>query len=305
MIHKPVLLKETVDALVSNRNGVYLDGTVGFAGHSYLILNKISTKGKLIGLDSDPYAVEHSNTILSTLKKTFSIHNINFCYFAEILEKLEIDKLDGILLDLGLSSFQIDSEHRGFSYMKNTSLNMKFSNKDLTAKDFLNNSSIEDIAEALKIYGEISQPQLISESIFNQVKKNKMNTTFDLVCSIADVVNNQKLIKVLSQVFQGLRIKINDELNLLERFLKDSIQYLSKKAVIAIITYHSLEDRIVKNYFKQKSQKCICPKEVLLCLCENKPQLRVVQKKPIISTDIELLYNVRSRSAKLRVAEKV
>ena len=304
MIHKPVLLRETVNKLVSNRNGTYLDGTIGFAGHSGLILNKISNKGSLIGLDADPYAVKYSKKVLSTINREHSIHNVNFSQFTDVLSKLSIIKVDGMLLDLGLSSFQIDSKDRGFSYMKDTSLNMLFSNNGFTAKDLLNTSKVNEIESFLRKYGEIRESQVISESIINKVNKNNMKTTFDLVNSVADVISSKKLIKILSKVFQAIRIKVNDELNCLDKFLNESIRYLTQKGIICIITYHSLEDRIVKNFFRKKSIKCLCSKEILICTCKNKPTLKLLSKKPIRPSNIELLYNKRSRSAKLRFAEK-
>ena len=304
-VHEPVLLKETVDNLVMNRDGIYVDGTVGFAGHASHIISKLSNKGKLIGIDLDPYALKCSKDNLSEFpKKSYSLYRGNFSEFSRILQQIGISKVDGLVVDLGISSYQIDSGHRGFSYMNNGPLDMRFDdNNGISAKELLNNISELDLSNIIKIFGEEKKHKKIAKNIVKYAQEGKMNTTFDLKKSIKEVINPKYLNKTLSRVFQAIRIKVNNELDNLKILLNNSIKYIEKGGRIAIITFHSLEDSIVKNFFKEKSVDCICPPSFPICNCNTKPKLRIINKKVISPSEKEVIENSRSRSAKLRIAE--
>ena len=303
--HKSVLLNETVDNLIMNTDGIYIDGTVGFAGHAELILSKLSKKGKLVGIDLDPYALKCSKNNLSKFpEKSYSLYKGNFSKFPHFIQKMGISKVDGLVVDLGISSYQIDSGHRGFSYMNNGPLDMRFDDKNgISAKELLNNISELDLSNTIKIFSEEKKHKKIAKNIVKYAHEGKMNTTFDLKESIKEVINPKYLNKTLSRVFQAIRIKINNELDNLKVLLNNSIKHIEKGGRIAIITFHSLEDSIVKNFFKQNSLDCICPPIFPICNCNTKPKLKIINKKVISPSEKELIKNSRSRSAKLRIAE--
>ena len=304
-VHKSVLLNEVVNNLVMNENGIYIDGTIGFAGHANKILSKLNNKGKLIGIDLDPYALECSKNNLSKFpKKSYSLYKGNFSEFPTIINEMEISKVDGIVVDLGISSYQIDSGHRGFSYMYDGSLDMRFNSYDgISAKTFLNEIDEKELANIIKNYGEEKKYNKISKNIVKYCNKGQMNTTFDLKKAISDVANGKHLNKTLSRVFQSIRMKINNEIENLNLFLINSLKHIVKGGRIAIITFHSIEDNIVKNFFKENSISCLCPPSFPICICNNKPKLKIIQKKGIVPSRQEIKNNSRSRSAKLRIAE--
>jgi len=304
--HTPVLLKETLSLLLTNPSGIYLDGTIGYGGHSEKLLSQLSKEGHLIGLDLDPYALEHTKKRLSESQNSYSLHNINFREYPFLLQTLGIDKLTGILFDLGTSSSQINSEHRGFSFQKNGPLDMRLNpNADYNASTFLNNARESEISKVLQEYGEERNHKKIAEMIFKACKNNCMKTTFDLKSVVSKCVHPRFLTKSLARVFQSIRIKINGELDSLKTALKNSSDWLTLGGRIAVISFHSLEDRIVKQFFKESMLKCTCPKDYPVCKCSRTPSLKVIQRKAIIPSEKELKNNPRSRSAKLRVAEKV
>ena len=304
-IHQSVLLKEVVDNIIMNKSGIYIDGTVGFGGHANAILSKLNNKGKLIGIDLDPYALEYTKNSLSKFpKKSYSLYKGNFSEFPKIINQIGIAKVDGLVVDLGISSYQIDSGHRGFSYMNNGPLDMRFDDKNgISAKELLNNISELDLSNTIKMFSEEKKHKKIARNIVKYAHEGKMNTTFDLKESIKEVINPKYLNKTLSRVFQAIRIKINNELNNLKVLLNNSIKHIKKGGRIAIITFHSLEDSIVKNFFKQNSLDCICPPIFPICNCNTKPKLKIINKKVISPSEKELIKNSRSRSAKLRIAE--
>ena len=304
--HVTVLLQELVSWIITDKNGIYLDGTVGYGGHSEAILKKISSDGKLIGMDLDPYALKYSEKRLSSLQKSYSLHNGNFKEYPYLLQSLKVDKVAGIIFDLGFSSGQLDAEHRGFSFQSNAPLDMRFNPKvGLTAKELLHKLTRKEISLLIKEYGEERLYRKISNNIVNAIKSNKMNTTFDLKNAVEKCVNPRYLNKSLARVFQSIRIKVNNEIDALKEALNSSINFLGKGGRIAVISFHSLEDRIVKKFFKDSSILCVCPNSFPICTCETNPTLKILTKKAIIPNQKECDLNSRSRSAKLRVAERI
>jgi len=304
-IHEPVLLNETVDNLIMNKSGIYIDGTVGFGGHAEAILSKLNNKGKLIGIDLDPYALEYTKNNLSKFpKKSYSLYKGNFSEFPEIISQMGISKVDGLVVDLGISSYQINSGHRGFSYMNDGPLDMRFNNDyGISAKNLLNNMSDLELGHIIRTFSEEKNYKKIAKNIVKYSEQGKMNTTFDLKEAIKEVVNQRYLNKTLSRVFQAIRIKINNELDNLKFLLNNTIKYVKKGGRIVIITFHSIEDSIVKSFFKKSSIECICPPIFPICNCDIKPTLKIINRKVISPSKQEIEKNYRSRSAKLRIAE--
>ena len=302
--HVPVMIDEVCKHLLDKKDGIYLDGTVGFGGHSLKILEYINKNGYLIGLDLDPYALEYSNKHLSVHLNSFSLHHANYKEFPEIINSLGIEKLNGMLFDLGTSSYQVDSKHRGFTYMKESDLDMRFnSDRGITAKDFLNSIDEKMLADIIYFNSGEKKSRRIAHSILNYVKKGEMLTTLDLRKSIEDVVGQKYLIKSLSRVFQSIRIHVNNELDSLKNLLSISLDYLSPEGKIIFITFHSIEDRMIKTFFKSSSKSCVCPKEIPVCQCDISPKLEIVTRKAIIPSNYEISVNRRSRSAKMRVGK--
>ena len=304
-VHEPVLLNETVDSLVMNKGGIYIDGTVGFAGHASKIISKLNNKGQLIGIDLDPYALKCSNDNLSKFpKKSYSLYKGNFSDFPNIIQDIGITKVDGLVIDLGISSYQIDSEHRGFSYRYDSDLDMRFDpTKGISAKDFLNSIDEFNLGKTIKELGEEKQYKKIAINIVKYSKALKMNTTYNLKEAIEEVSRKKHINKTLSRVFQAIRMKVNNEIDNLNSFLNHSLKYLKKGGRIAIITFHSIEDRIVKNFFKKNAIVCICPHSFPLCICNHQAKLKIINKKSICPSNLEVKANPRSRSARLRVVE--
>ena len=285
--------------------GIYMDCTIGFGGHSELILNKLNSKGKLIGLDLDPYALEQSKKRLSQLNKNISLHNCCYSVFPQILEKVGINKIDGFLFDLGISSYQIDSTHRGFSYMRNATLDMRFNDSDdniKSAKDLINTISEKELSDALKLYADIKEHVRIAKSIINYRQKKILSTTIDLKDAICNALPYENY-KKLSQVFQVIRILVNNEIDNLKKALKSTVNYLAINGKIAIISFHSIEDRIIKHFFKNKVIYKNSTYDIEYSF--NNIELKVLTKKPIIESNNNVKRNSRSRSAKLRVAERI
>ena len=306
-VHKPVLLNEIVDNIVMDEEGIYIDGTLGFAGHSSEIVSRLKKNGKLIGIDLDPYALEYSNERLSKFpKKSYSLYKGNFSDFPQIIQKIGITEIDGLIVDLGISSYQIDSKHRGFSYRFESNLDMRFNpDEGLTAKEYLSNLSKSELINIIKINGQEKHYKRIGLNIYKKIENSEMETTFDLKAAIEEVAYKNKLNKTLSRVFQSIRIAINKEFEHLELLLKNSLSHIKKGGRIAIITFHSIEDKIVKNFFKEHSKICLCPSEFPICICNHKPKIKILNKKAILPSEKEIISNPRSRSAKLRIAEFV
>ena len=300
--HIPIMKDEVVDLLDIKSKGIYMDCTIGFGGHSLNILNKLDSKGYLIGIDLDPYALEESRKKLKKHSNNFSLHNQSYSAFPQILEKMGIEKVDGFLFDLGISSHQVDSEHRGFSYMKDSPLDMRFNNGDdnqLTAKDIINTINLERLVFAFKEYTNLKNPRFIARKLIEYRKTKKINSTFDLRNAIKSIINSDNY-KVLSQIFQAIRIIVNNEIDTIKKTLIYTLDYLKIGGRIAIISFHSVEDRIVKHFFKNQTIYKNNSYEVEYEDLNKK--LKTITKKPVYETKTQ---NSRSRSAKLRVAERI
>ena len=304
--HYPVLLEETISLLFTNPEGTYLDGTVGFGGHAEALLIKLSKQGQLIGTDLDPYALEYTENRLSALQKSYSLHNGNFREYPLLLQALDVDKLTGILFDLGSSSSQLNSGYRGFSFQVDAPLDMRFNpNGNPNAEEFLNNSDEQEISNIIHAYSEERHHRKIARFIIRAAKAGKMHTTFDLKQVISKCVHPRFLNKSLARVFQAIRIYVNDEMESLREALASSIKFLDIGGRIAVISFHSIEDRIVKQFFRDSAISCICPREYPQCTCNTIPSLKILTRKAIVPGEVEVENNSRSRSAKLRVAERI
>ncbi len=302
MFHEPVLKKEALSFLVTAKNGIYLDGTLGGGGHSEAILKNINKSGRLIALDLDNDAIHFSRTRLK--HKNFLVEQANFKNLGEVLKKLKINRVHGILLDLGVSSYQIDTAEKGFSYRASGKLDMRMNSKQqLTAHEIANTFSEEKLCEIFKKYGEERRYRAISRVIIREREKNVIETTTDLQEIISVVLPYQNRVKSLSRIFQALRITVNEELENLKAALESGLDYLTTGGRLVVISYHSLEDRIVKNFFKQESRRCVCPPDLPICVCGEPGRLKILTKRSIQPSKEEVQRNPRSRSARLRTAE--
>ncbi|MBQ0017475.1 MAG: 16S rRNA (cytosine(1402)-N(4))-methyltransferase RsmH [Clostridiales bacterium] len=306
--HVPIMLDEVLDGLNIKSDGIYFDGTLGGAGHSSEILKRIKS-GKLIGCDKDMEAINVASERLKKISGNFLTVHDDFKNYKEILKKLEIEKVDGILLDLGVSSYQLDNETRGFSYRFDAPLDMRMNREDrLTAKDVVNTYSQQELERVLFDYGEEPFTKPIVKNIIKHREIKPIETTLELVEIIKEVLPNKVLREKghpAKRVFQAIRIEVNGELKNLENVIYDMIESLKSGGRIAIITFHSLEDRIVKNAFKLCSTDCICDKNIPVCVCNHKATVKLVNKKPIEPSKSEQEINTRSQSAKLRICEKL
>jgi len=303
IFHVPVLKDIVFSNLRVKPNGAYFDGTLGFGGHSKLIMEKFSNNGKLIGFDGDLDAIKYCE---SNLSSSCMIINDSYSSFQKYLPEFGLNEFDGMLLDLGVSSYQIDNPKKGFSYSNNGPLDMRFNkNQKKTADEIINNWYEKDLIDLFKKYGEILNPKIIVKAIVEERKKIRLNTTFQLKKIILKIVGEYKSNKVLSKIFQAIRIEVNKELECLEFFLKHFINHLKKEGRIVIISYHSLEDRLVKQCFKKYQKGCICPNDFPKCICNIQPSLKLINSKVIIPNRNEISENSRSKSAKLRIAEKL
>ena len=305
--HKPVLLKECIEGLQIEPNGIYVDGTMGGAGHSIEIVKKLSNDGLLIGIDRDEEALKASKERLIKYKNVTYIHN-NHDNIKEILQKLSISQVDGILLDLGVSSYQLDERNRGFSYLGENELDMRMDkNQDLTAKKVVNYYSEADLANIIYQYGEERFSRQIAKNICNYRKERTINTTKELVDIIEKSIPKSKQNDghPAKRTFQAIRIEVNNEIKPLYHTVKDCIDCLKPQGRLCIITFHSLEDRAVKNAYIEAKGKCTCPPDLPYCVCGAKTLGKMITKKPIIATKEEQEENSRSKSAKLRIFEKI
>lgn len=307
--HISVLLDECIENLNIKNNGVYVDGTLGGAGHSKKIAVNLSSDGLLIGIDQDTNAIKAATEELKDCQcKVKLVHN-NFRNLEEVLNSLEIDKIDGLLLDLGVSSHQLDEAERGFSYMQDAELDMRMDvRRPLTAKNVVNEYSKEELSKIIWEYGEEKWAKRIAEFIVEHRKNQPIHTTYELVEIIKKAIPKavrREGAHPAKRTFQAIRIEVNEELEIIGETIKTAAKYLNPGGRICIITFHSLEDRIVKNTFKELNNPCKCPPQFPICQCGNIKQLEIITRKPILPTKEELEVNHRSRSAKLRVAEKV
>ena len=306
--HVSVLLDECIEALNIRPDGIYVDGTLGGGGHSYHIAEKLTT-GRLIGIDRDPVALAAAGKRLEPFGDRVTLVHSNFCRMAQVLEELEIPGVDGILLDLGVSSPQLDDGARGFSYMADAPLDMRMDSGDaLTAHTVVNTWSQEELKRILYDYGEERYAPAIAAAIVRRRETAPIETTLELV----DVIRSAMPAAALREKqhpakrsFQAIRIAVNDELNSVSQAMETMIPKLNPGGRLAVITFHSLEDRIVKSAMAAGAKGCICPPEFPVCVCGRKPQVKLLTRKPIVSGDEELDRNPRARSAKLRVCEKL
>ena len=307
--HKPVLLDECLDALAIKPEGIYLDGTLGRAGHSLEIARRLSGKGRLIGVDRDETALEAAKQRLAEYMDRVTLVHSNFSEIHAILDQLGIDKIDGMLFDLGVSSPQLDDAERGFSYMHDAPLDMRMDRTAaLTAYDVVNGWSYEELRRILFEYGEERYAPVIAKHIVRQREQAPIETTVQL----SDIIRGAMPPAALREKqhpakrsFQAIRIAVNGELDELEPMMEAAAERLNVGGRLAVISFHSLEDRIIKKAMQRLATGCTCPPEFPVCVCGKLPKMKLVSRKPIVSSAAELEYNHRARSAKLRVAEKL
>ncbi|MDD6579364.1 MAG: 16S rRNA (cytosine(1402)-N(4))-methyltransferase RsmH [Lachnospiraceae bacterium] len=306
--HVSVLLNETIEGLNIKPDGIYADGTLGGAGHSYQIASKLNGLGRLIGFDQDEDAITASTERLKEFKNVTIVRS-NYRNMKEELNNRGIEKVDGILLDLGVSSYQLDTVSRGFSYKEEAPLDMRMDNRnEVTARDIVNNYSQGDLFRIIRDYGEDKFAANIAKHIVMNREVKPIETTTELA-EIVKAAIPMKFRKQgghpAKQTFQAIRIELNSELSVLKESLMDMIDLLNPNGRICIITFHSLEDRIVKNIFKEAEDPCTCPKNFPTCVCGKKSKGKVITRKPILPSEEELKLNSRSKSAKLRIFEKI
>lgn len=303
--HIPVLLNETIDGLNIRPNGIYVDGTAGGGGHSSQILKKLKT-GKLISIDRDPDAIATVRQRFKENENSIVIKG-NYSDMKSLLLQRGIRQVDGVLLDIGVSSHQLDTAERGFSFHEDAPLDMRMSQSGASAADLVNNLSQKELSKIIYTYGEEKYADSISKAIVKYREEKPIETTFEL----ADIIRNSVPERVrraghpARKTFQALRIEVNGELDALEKGLDEAFELLCKGGRLAVITFHSLEDRIVKQKMTSWYQGCTCPKDFPVCVCGNKPKAKPVTRKPIVANSQELSTNPRSRSAKLRICEKI
>lgn len=306
--HLSVLLQECLEGLNIRPEGIYVDGTLGGAGHSSRIAQRLTT-GRLIGIDRDPVALAAAGERLKPWKDRVTLVHSNFCEIKQVLSDLQIPGVDGILLDLGVSSPQLDDGQRGFSYMADAPLDMRMNGEDaLTAREVVNTWPQEELKRILYTYGEERYAPQIASAICRRREEAPIETTLELVDIIRSAMPAAALREKqhpAKRSFQAIRIAVNDELGSVEKVMADAIPLLNPGGRLAVITFHSLEDRIVKNAMAEAAKGCTCPPNFPVCVCGKKPQVKLISRKPIVSGAAELAENPRARSAKLRVCEKL
>ena len=306
--HKSILLNECMEGLSIKADGIYVDGTLGGGGHSFHIAQRLSDKGRLIGIDQDEDAIEAATKRLAQFKQRVTIVRDNYEHFQEILSTLSIPAVDGILLDLGVSSYQFDEADRGFSYRFDAPLDMRMDKRqDFTAKDLINSYSEAELYHIIRDYGEDKFAKNIAKHIVLERAKKPIETTFELSEVISHAIPMKMRVQgghPAKKTFQAIRIALNRELEVLEESLDGMIKALKPGGRLCIITFHSLEDRIVKRAFRTAEDPCICPKDIPICTCGRKSLGKVISKKAILPSDLEREENPRSKSAKLRIFER-
>lgn len=306
--HISVLLNECIEGLNIKEDGIYVDGTLGGAGHSSEIVKNLCERGRLIGIDQDKDALKAAKEKLKDYNNVTFVHG-NFYNIENILHDLNIVGVDGILMDLGVSSYQLDNGERGFSYMQDAPLDMRMNRENsLSAYEVINSYSEEDLFRIIKDYGEEKFAKRIANFIINKRKEKNIESTLELV----DVIKAAIPAKArregphpAKRTFQAIRIEVNKELEIIEKTIRDGVEKLNVGGRMAIITFHSLEDRIVKTVYKNLANPCTCPSSFPVCVCNKKPIVKIITRKPIEASKEELDYNPRSRSAKLRIIEKI
>ena len=312
ILHQPVLVNEVLDLLVIKSGGNYVDGTLGAGGHTAAILNRAGLNSRILGIDRDPDALNWSKKTLVDFKNQITLVSGKFSEIATICDEYSFNNISGVLLDLGLSSMQIERSNRGFSFMRNEALDMRMNpNSELTAEEIINNWEPAELVRIISTYGEERNAKKITRQI---IKNRPITTTGELVRTIETAVGSlsakQRQKHPATKTFQALRIEVNDELAELKQVLHTTLELLSKTSQtsgdnsrLAIISFHSLEDRIVKSFFRYESSSCVCSKRLPICTCEHNPTLKELTRKPIVASQEEVNQNPRARSARLRVAE--
>lgn len=309
--HKPVLLNECIEYLNIRADGIYVDATVGGAGHSSEILKRLGPEGLLIGIDQDAEAIEAAGQRLGKVETEgrYVLYHTNFENIRGILEKQKINSVDGVLMDLGVSSHQLDEGERGFSYQHDAPLDMRMDKStERDAAWVVNNLSREELTRIIREYGEEKWAPRIAEFIVKYREIQKISTTgqlAEIVKAAIPAAARRTGPHPARRTFQAIRIAVNRELEVLEKALNETINLLNPGGRLAVITFHSLEDRIVKQTFRDRAQGCICPPDFPECVCGRKPEIRIITRKPVTASQSELEENPRARSAKLRVAEKI
>ena len=306
--HISVLLEETIEGLDIKPDGIYVDGTLGGGGHAFEVCKRLSEKGRFIGIDQDEAAIKAGAERLKDYQDRVTIVRSNYCDMKQVLHDLGISGVDGIVLDLGVSSHQLDTADRGFSYMENASLDMRMDTRqERTAKDIVNHYSEKDLYRIIKDFGEDKFAKNIAKHIVAYREKKEIETTGEL----SDIIRGAIPMKVqkngghpAKKTFQAIRIELNRELEVLNDTLNDMIDLLNENGRICIITFHSLEDRIVKTIYKKNENPCTCPPNFPVCVCGNVSKGKVISKKPILPSEEEMEFNSRSKSAKLRIFER-
>ena len=305
--HKSVLLNETIDGLNIKPNGIYVDGTLGGGGHAYEVCRRLGEKGSIIGIDQDAAAIEAASARLKDFGEKVTIVRSNYCDMKSKLHELGIDKVDGIVLDLGVSSYQLDTAERGFSYREDAPLDMRMDTRQkMTARDIVNDYTEADLYRVIRDYGEDKFAKNIAKHIVQARAVKPVETTAELseiIRASIPMKFQKKSGHPAKRTFQALRIELNRELDVLRDSLDDMIDLLNPGGRLCIITFHSLEDRIVKSAFRKNENPCTCPPDFPVCVCGKKSKGSIITKKPILPSEEELEYNSRSKSAKLRIFE--
>jgi len=304
--HIPVLQKEVASYLITNPKGIYVDGTVGGGGHAEFILKNFNKLNRYVAIDQDRQALQFSAVRLQAYHQQISFHHANFSRFDRVLADLNLMAVDGILLDLGVASYQIDTPERGFSYMQSCVLDMRMNQEnEMTAADIVNKWPEQDLVRIFTEYGEERKARQIARQIVRYRAKEQFTNSEQMKKIINRVSTRQQAIKSYARIFQALRITVNDELNHLQVFLSKAISYLKSGGRLVIIAYHSLEDRLVKQYFVTQARPCTCPPEFITCVCGKKATMKIITRKPVRADEQEIAVNIRARSARLRVGEKL
>ncbi|MDR7870089.1 MAG: 16S rRNA (cytosine(1402)-N(4))-methyltransferase RsmH [Tissierellaceae bacterium] len=306
--HIPIMLNEVIDGLNIKEDGIYVDGTLGGAGHSIEIVKKLK-KGQLIGIDQDENALNKAREVLADYGDRVTFVKDNYENIDRVLKELNVEKIDGILLDIGVSSHQFDEVSRGFSHNQDAPLDMRMdTSQNLSAWDVVNKYSLEELNDIIFNFGEERWAKRIAEFIVEERAIKPIDTTLELVTVIKKAIPKKVRMEghhPAKKTFQAIRIEVNRELDVLENSIEKMVNYLNPGGRIAIITFHSLEDRIVKDTFKELFKDCICPPHLPQCVCDKVREIKIITRKPITPTDDELKLNPRARSAKLRIAEKL
>ena len=306
--HRSVLLEETVNGLNIRPDGIYVDGTLGGGGHAYEICRRLGDKGSIVGIDQDEAAIEAAGIRLKDFGEKVTIVRSNYCEMKSVLHGLGIDKVDGIVLDLGVSSYQLDTAERGFSYREDAPLDMRMDRRQtMTARDIVNDYSEKDLYRVIRDYGEDKFARNIAKHIVIEREKRSIETTGQLTEIIRGAIPmkfQKKSGHPAKRTFQAIRIELNRELDVLKNSLDDMIDLLNPGGRLCIITFHSLEDRIVKSAFKKNEDPCTCPKDFPVCVCGKVSKGSILTRKPILPSQEEMEENSRSKSAKLRIFER-